>query len=149
MKKLLVGLAMLLSMGLSVVAQDVQRRGVPAVVLNAFQQHFPKARQVEWEREKDGSYEVEFNIGLVSRDHKALISSEGKVLRHEEEIASSSLPDAVKKRIKAEFNGYRIDGAKKIDKEGKVAYLVELDSLQGDLEVHFDAGGQVLKERMD
>ncbi|GGC20119.1 hypothetical protein GCM10011386_10020 [Parapedobacter defluvii] len=124
-------------------------RGVPAVVLNAFQQQFPKARQVEWERRKDGNFEVEFNLSLVGRDHQAIISPDGKVLKHEEELSSSSLPDAVKQQIKTEFNGYRIDEVKKIEEGGKVSYAVDLDSRQGDLKVLFDADGKILKERMD
>ena len=149
MKKLLIGLAILSFANLSVMAQDAPRRGVPAVVLNAFQQQFPKARQVEWERQRDGNYEVEFNIGLVGRDHKAFISPEGKVLKHEEEITSYSLPDAVKKQIKTEFDGYRIGDAKRITVEGRVTYEVELDSRYGDLKVNFDSEGKILKERMD
>ncbi len=149
MKKLLFGLCVLSLACLSVGAQDVQRRGVPAVVLNAFQQQFPKARQVEWEKKRDGNYEVEFDNGLFSRDHQAIISPEGKVLRHEEELASYSLPDAVKQQIKATFVGYRVGDVKKIDAGGTITYKVELDSRQGDLEVVFNADGKVLKERMD
>lgn len=149
MKKLLFGLCVLSLAHLPVSAQRVQPRGVLAVVLNAFQQQFPKARQVEWEKKRDGNYEVEFDIGLFSRDHQAIISPEGKVLRHEEELAPYSLPDAVKQRIKAEFDGYRVDDAKKVDTGGTVTYEVELDSRSGDLEVVFAANGEIIKERMD
>ena len=149
MKKLLLGLMIVFLTNLSVMAQDAQRRGVPAVVLNAFQQQFPKARQVEWEKKKDGNYEVEFDIGLISRDHQAIISPEGKVLRYEEELASYSLPDAVKAQIKTEFDGYRTGDVKKIDVEGKITYGVELDSRYGDLKVSFDPDGKIVKERMD
>jgi len=149
MKKLLLGLTVITFISLSAVGQDAQRRGVPAVVLNAFQQQFPKARQVEWEKKKDGNYEVEFDIGLISRDHQAIISPEGKVLRYEEEITSSSLPDAVKTQIKAEFAEYRIGDVKKIEVDGKITYAVELDSRYGDLKVDFDPEGKIVKERMD
>lgn len=149
MKKLLVGLCILSLAYLPLSAQDVQKRGVPAVVLNAFQQQFPKARQVEWEKKRDGNYEAEFDNGLFSRDHQAIISPEGKVLRHEEELASYSLPDAVKQRIEDEFNGYRLGDVTKIDSEGTLTYKVELDSRQGDLEVIFAANDEIIKERMD
>ncbi len=149
MKKLLFGLFMLSLAYLPISAQDVQRRGVPAVVLNAFQQQFPKARQVEWEKKRDGNYNVEFDNGLFSRDHEAVISPEGKVLRHEEELASYSLPDAVKQKIKTEFDGYRVGDVKKIDAGGTVTYAVELDSRHGDLDVIFAADGEIVKERMD
>lgn len=148
MKKLLVGCTVMLLTSFSVMAQNAPR-GVPAVVLNAFQQQFPKARQVEWERKRDGNFEVEFNVGWVGRDQKAFISPDGKVLKHEEELSSSSLPDAVKKQLRTEFNGYRVDDAKKIDEAGKITYAVDLESRSGDLKVLFDTAGKILKERMD
>lgn len=149
MKKLLLGFFILPLAYLPVAAQHVQQRGVSAVVLNAFQQKFPKARQVEWEKKRDGNYEVEFDIGLFSRDHQAIISPEGKILRHEEELASYSLPDAVKQQIKAEFDGYRIGDVKKVDAGGTITYEVELDSRYGNLEVVFGANGKIINERMD
>lgn len=149
MRRLLFGLAILSLAYLPASAQGVQKRGVPAVVLNAFQQQFPKARQVEWEKKRDGNYEVEFDNGLFSRDHQAIISPDGKVLRHEEELASYSLPDAVKQQIKTEFDGYRVGDVKKIDTGGTITYEVDLDSRQGDLDVIFAADGKIVKERMD
>lgn len=149
MRKLLLGLMIVFLTDLSVVAQTVQVRGVPAVVLNAFQQQFPKARQAEWEKKKDGNFEVEFDVGLISRDHKAVISPEGKVIRYEEELASYSLPDAIKTQIKTEFAGYRTGDVKKIEVGGKITYDVELDSRSGDLKVEFDSNGKIIKERMD
>lgn|SRR5690606_2809851 len=149
MKKVLFGLAVTSLAYLPVGAQGVQKRGVPAVVLNAFQQQFPKARQVEWERNRDGNYEVEFDNGIFGRDHEVIISPEGKVLRHEEELASYSLPDAVKKAIETEFGGYRVDDVKKIDAGGTITYAVDLDSRHGDLDVIFAADGTIVKERMD
>jgi len=148
MKKLLVGFTVMLLTSFSVIAQNAPR-GVPAVVLNAFQQQFPKARQVEWERRKDGTFEVEFNVGLVGRDQKAFISADGNVVKHEEELSASSLPDAIKNQIKTEFDGYRIDEVKKIEAAGKITYAVELESRHGDLTVDFDPDGKIVKERMD
>ncbi|MGK6352126.1 PepSY-like domain-containing protein [Parapedobacter sp. DT-150] len=149
MKKLLISLGVLLLANLSMVAQDAALRGVPAVVLNAFQQQFPKARQVEWERKNDGNYEAEFNLSLIGRDHTVFISPEGKVLKHEEEISSSSLPDAVEQQIKTEFGGYRIEDAKQIDTGGIVTYRVDLEGRNNDLTVEFDPKGKILNERMD
>ena len=148
MKKLWMGVALLLATGFSAIAQHPPR-GVPAVVLNAFQQKFPKARQVEWDQRKDGNFEVEFNIGGAGRDQKAFISPGGEVLKHEEELASSSLPEAIKNQLRNAFNGYRVDEVKKVDEAGKITYVVDLESRSGDLQVLFDPQGKILKERMD
>ena len=149
MKQILLVLCVLSLGCLPVSAQTMQQRGVPAVVLNAFQQQFPKARDVEWERMRDGNYEVEFDNGVFGRDNEVIISPEGKLLRHQEDLTSSSLPDAVKKKIKEEFSEYRVDGATKVDADGTITYEVELERRQGDLKVVFAADGTVVKERMD
>ncbi|MBK1439027.1 PepSY-like domain-containing protein [Parapedobacter sp. ISTM3] len=149
MKKLVFSLCIFFLTGVSVMAQRATARRVPAVVINAFQQQFPKARQVEWDRKQDGTYEAEFSVGLIGRDHKAVISPEGKVLAHEEEIASSSLPEAVKNQIAVEFSGYRIEEVKKINAGHALTYEVELENRKGDLKVRFNADGKILKERMD
>lgn len=149
MKKLLLALCVLSSVYLSAGAQTTHQREVPAVVLNTFQQKFPNARDVDWERTRDGNYEVEFDNGVFGRDNEVLISPEGKVIRHEEDITAGSLPDAVKEKIKSEFDGYRVDDAKKIDAGGTVTYEVELESRRGDLKVVFAADGSIVKERVD
>ena len=98
---------------------------------------------------RDGNYEVEFDNGVFGRDNEVIISPEGKLLRHQEDLTSSSLPDAVKKKIREEFSGYRVDDAKKVDADGTITYEVELERRQGDLKVVFAADGTVVKERMD
>src|SRR5690606_24303849 len=112
--------------------------------LNAFQQKFPKARHVEWAQRKDSNFEVDFNIGLAGRDQKALISPEGRVLKHEEELSSSGVPEAVKNQLNTKFGGYRLDEVTKIDEAGKITYLVDLESRSGNRKVLFDAGGNML-----
>ena len=149
MKNLLLTLCVLSSVYLSAGVQAAQKREVPAVVLNAFQQKFPNARDVEWARTRDGNYEVEFDNGIFGRDSDALISPEGKVLRHEEDITAGALPDAVKEKIRAKFDGYRVDNAKKVDTGGTITYEVELESRHGDMDVVFAADGAIVKERID
>lgn len=124
-------------------------RNVPAIVLNAFQQEFPKARQVEWEQRKDGSFEVEFNMGMVRRDQKVFFSPDGTMLKHEEELPASALPDVIRDQLRTAFDGYRVDEVRKIEEFGKITYAVDLERPSGDLKVLFGADGKVLKERMD
>lgn len=149
MRIFVISLIVLCAANLAVSAQTAVPRGVPAVVLNAFQQQFPKARLVEWEKQKSGNYEVEFVVGLMGRDQQAVISPEGKLMRHEEDLSSTSLPDAIKKQLKADFDGYRVSDVKKVTSGGNIHYEVELESRQGDLKVDFDPEGKVLKERLD
>ncbi|ULT28141.1 hypothetical protein KUH03_17015 [Sphingobacterium sp. E70] len=85
---------------------------VPAVVVNSFQQKFPKAKGVDWEM-KAGLYEAEFETGLFGTDHEVWIQSNGKIVRHKEELAKNDLPKAVIARVKKDFPGYRIEDVKR------------------------------------
>mgnify|MGYP001401630905 CR=1 FL=1 len=147
--KVVTGLAAALAAVLSAEGQTISQRAVPAVVLNTFQQQFPGARQAEWEKRRDGSYEVEFHVGLFGRDHNAYISNDGKLLVHEEEVASSSLPVAVKDRIRTDFAEYSIEDVKKVTSGNQVIFKVELDSRSQDLHVEFHPDGTVKKELRD
>ncbi len=150
MKSTVLGLTALFLTYFSAIAQSIpHRRDLPAVVLNAFQQRFPQAKRAEWEKKKDGVYEVEFEVGLLGRDHKVYISPDGKVLKHVKEIVSSSLPDAVRQQIKINYSRYRTGDAYKIEVDDRVTYEVELESRYGDLVVVFGVDGEVIGERMD
>lgn len=133
----------------SAFGQDIAQRNLPAVVLNTFQQHFPKARDVEWEKTAAGLYEAEFEIGLMQRDHTVYISPAGKLEKHIQEISNSSLPEAVKKQLAKEYDGYRISDPKKIEEGQTVTYRVELENRMEELKVTLDTGGKVIDERAD
>ena len=149
MKRSILVLLAIATISLRVSAQDILQRNLPAVVVNAFQQHFPKAKQVEWEKTADGLYEAEFELGLLNRDHKVYITPEGRVQKHIEEISASSLPAAVKQQLDTRYGGYRTGDVTKIESGEQVNYIVELENRREELKVSFDAGGKVLDERPD
>lgn len=149
MKRSILAVLAIVSANLPALAQDIVQRNLPAVVVNAFQQQFPKAKQVEWEKTADGLYEAEFEMGLMSRDHKVYISPEGRLQKHVEEISSSSLPEAVKKQLDARYGNYRIGDVSKIEAGKQLTYVVELENRAEELKLTFDASGKVLDERAD
>ncbi len=130
-------------------AQVPQAPQVPAVVTAAFSKAFPNALDVEW-KVKGAQYKVEFETGLFLMDHEAWYNAEGKLLRHEEEISTSDLPEAVVATSAREFPGYRIDDVERNTVEGVVTYVVEL-KLKGQPEwkVAFDTTGKLLEKRQD
>ncbi len=123
MKKIIAVFAPLF-MTLASCAQDIPQSLVPSVVINAFQQQFPKATDLEWEK-KGELYEAEFDLAF--KDHKVILDANGKVLKHKQDIAVADLPAAVKESIKKGFPHYNIDDAKKIDSEGVIVYKVEVE----------------------
>jgi len=129
-------------------AQDISRRDVPSVVRNNFQNAFPEATDVEWER-SGSDYEVEFEIGFWNDDHTVRYDREGKLLRHRKEIAKKELPDAVYAVIKKNYMWYLITDAEQITEGNRITYQVELKSFMREKEILFDASGAVLEEEED
>lgn len=148
MKKQLFMLGAALAIVSASQAQNISQDQVPSVIVNKFSTQFPKATDVEWEM--DGSfYAVDFEIGW-NTDHEIWYNAEGNIIRHIEDIATSELPQAVKDKIKTDFNGYSIDDPERITDNGKVSYKMELNALtQQDWEVMMDAEGNALSKKPD
>lgn len=133
---------------IGVFAQDIPQNQVPAVVVNSFQQKFPKAKGVDWEL-KAGLYEAEFETGLFGTDHEVWIQSNGKIVRHKEELAKNDLPKAVIAKVKKDFPDYRIEDVKKITEEQKITYAFEVKSRADEWKLVVDAQGSILGKIRD
>ena len=127
-------------------AQDIPQSEVPSVVLNAFQQKFANAANVEWET-KGELFKAEFKVG--SRGHDAWIDKSGKITKHKEDFPKKELPQAIQQQISTEFKSYKLDDADKIEMDGKTFYEVELDGSADDRKVLFTADGKVQENVVD
>lgn len=132
----------------SAFAQKVSQNQVPSVIVNNFQQAFPKASDVEW-REKGNSYKVEFETGIFEDDHEVWYDKTGKMLKHKEDLSKRDIPKSIITTIQNDFNGYKIDDADKTTAGDSVTYKVELEKRHSELNVVFDANGKVLSQRPD
>lgn len=128
--------------------QDVPQSQVPSVIVNNFQQKFPKALDQEWELEGE-HYNVDFEIGLLRTDHSAWYTKEGKLIRHKEEISKSDLPQSVLATIKKDFNSFRVEDVKKITETDKASYTLDLKKLNEEWKVTIDEKGNVLSKVAD
>lgn len=129
-------------------AQDISQSQVPSLVVNNFQQAFPKALDVEWELDGE-NYKVEFETGVTGKDHNTWYDKTGKLLRHKEEISKSDLPQKVLTKINTEFKSYRVIDVNKITEGDKVTYTLKLNSFTEEWKVAFDIEGNVLSKVAD
>lgn len=129
-------------------AQDIPQSQVPAVVVNAFQQKYSKAADVEWEKKGD-IFEVEFETGIPAKDHKIHLDKTGKVIMHAQDIAKSELPAVVRKSIKQQFPGYISSDAVRIEQKGVITYKVDLEKKKDERKVTFDIKGKVVENIVD
>lgn len=126
-------------------AQDIRQSEVPSLVLNAFQSKFSNPTDIEWEKQGD-LFKVEFEIG--NKDHDLWLDQNGNIKKHKEEITRADLPEVIKQKLNSDFKSYRIDDVDKIETNGKIYFVVDLDSNAGDREVIFLADGSI-QQRID
>ncbi len=148
MKKQILVFGTAIAIASTLQAQDIPQSQVPSIIVNEFNNQFPKATDVEWEM--DGNlYNVDFEVSW-NIDHEVWYNTEGKLIKHKEDIAASELPKAVNNRLKTDFKDYSIDDLERITDNGKVVYKMELNALtQQDLDVVLDANGNVLSQIAD
>lgn len=128
-------------------SQDIFQSQVPSLVLNSFQQKFPKASDIEWEM-KGNQYKAEFETGFF-KDHEVWFDEKGEMVKHKEEVSKSDLPDAIQEAIKANFSKYRVDDIEKVTEKESVIYRIEMKTLTEEVGLVFDENGKVLKQWLD
>lgn len=147
-KSFLIGVAAMFFKASTALGQDIPQNGVPSIIVNSFQQTFPKAIDIEWEL-KGELYKAEFETGLFGKDHEAWYNETGKLVKHKEEISKGDLPKKVTAKISKDFSGYRVDDVKKITEDNNVTYTLELKSFTKEWKMAFDKEGTVLNKVAD
>lgn len=125
-------------------AQDISADQVPSLVVNNFQKSFPKATDIEWEKDGD-LYQADFETG-ISNDHEAWFNNEGVLVKHQEEISKDALPNEVLTKIKSQFGTFRIDDTEKITSGTITTYQIELKKLTEEVKVVFSSSGEVISQ---
>lgn len=128
-------------------AQDILQAEVPSLIINNFKQNYPKASDIEWEKEGD-LYKAEFEIGLF-KDYKVWYNASGQRIKLVEEIAKNKLPQSILTKIGTDFKSYRVDDVKKITSGKVVTYAVDLKSMKQDWDLIFDSDAKVLSKIAD
>lgn len=109
---------------------------IPPAAKAAFTKAFPKATHVDWDEEKDGSLEANFEQD--GKKNSATFFADGKIKETELETTEADLPEPVRQRIQTEYPNTPIKTAAVItDTAGKITYEVEINGK----ELFFDANG--------
>ncbi len=126
--------------------QQVNRKGVPAVVVVAFEKAYPNATIKGYSKEKDNgkvTYEVECVEGTVMRD--VTYAADGTLISVEETVETSELPTGVKAALDKNFPGGKIRKAEKIIKGDVITYEFKIKHNGRTTEVVFDPEGNEVK----
>jgi hypothetical protein len=123
--------------------QIAKSKNIPWLVENTFQQLYPSADKVKWEKEGE-NYEVNFKVN--KKKVSITLDSLGKLIEKEEDIEISQLPAKAGDYINKNYPKSKIkEVEKKTDAQGMITYEVEVRRK----ELIFDANGNLIKETKD
>lgn len=125
-------------------AQDLNSADVPGNLRDTFDKEYPKASDVEWEKEL-GNYKVEFDLNR--RDHEVWYNASGNMLKKEQEITEAEIPEIIRATIKSKYAGYRVDDVEMVYKNNVKTFEIELEKGQDEKHLIFDDKAKVLSER--
>ncbi|MBM4129576.1 hypothetical protein FJ250_00910 [bacterium] len=118
---------------------------VPAPVLGAFQDDYPKAEIRALASLAEGSkvsYEIEGLVGGLTL--KAVYLADGTLVAVEEDIPSAALPEAVTAAVEERHPGSKIVKAVRNTRDGATTYLLRVAAGGRRLNLVFDEGGGLL-----
>ncbi len=155
--RVLVGAVCLALVGMFIVApaglaQDGGVRtttgSVPAPVLNAFEDAYPKAEITGMASLNDGGkvhYEIEgVDAGMPL---KAIFLADGTLVGVEENVAEKDLPDPVKAAIEADYPGSKIIMSLRNTRDGSTTYLLKVAAGIRRITMVFDADGTLISAK--
>ena len=153
--QLVVSASLILGLSAWSLAQEkrIPRRALPAPVLAAFTEAYPRAAIKRCFQETDKGqtvYEIESVEGKTRRD--IIYAADGKLILAEETLAVSEMPPAVMVALDRKFPGAKILRAEKVTKGAVVGYEFQIEPKtprrrlpRMRTEVVFDSMGNELK----
>jgi len=143
MKHLILFIILNITLGLFSCQSSVTAQGVPDAVKSTFQAKYPGENDPDWHTDRNGNFESHFKKKGVK--YRADFSPDGKWIETEQSISKKDLPDAIKDKLKKDYDDYKIVELEKVDSASKGAfYDVEIKKDGKKMDVEFRADGSVL-----
>ncbi len=128
-------------------AQKISVDNVPAAVISAFKAKFSIAEKTTWELDYD-NYEADFIVGKT--DFSSKFDKDGKWLETTTYLKPSELPKEIKEALSKKYgeilSAYKIEDAKKVEKEKETIYTMEITKGENVYDVEFDNEWEMVKE---
>jgi len=121
-----------------------QKENVPAKVKTAFEQKFPHATNISWDKENATEWEAEFKMD--GKEYSANFDANGNWKETEYEISKSEIPAAVKATLDKDFKGYKIEEAEISETSAGTVYEFQLEKGNTEMEVAISPNGKLIKK---
>lgn len=116
----------------------------PVEVTKAFNQKFPKATSVKWDKENDHEFEASFKWN--GGKYAANFSDKGEWLETETTIQFNQLPEKVQQAFNKAHKNEKIKAVAKIENsKGEIKYEIELKKGKKPVEIFYTADGKEIK----
>ena len=123
-----------------------QKKDVPVKTKTAFQQKFPTAQKVKWDKENATEWEAEFKMN--GNEYSANFDNNGNWKETEYRINKSDIPSAVKSTLDKDFKEYKIEVAEVSETvDGKVFEFM-IEKGDSDMEVVINSDGKLIKKEV-
>lgn len=122
---------------------SVAQEKVPNAVKQSFQEKYPGENDPDWHKDKNGYYESNFK--KKGKHFRADFDASGTWIETERNIKKKSLPEAIKQKIKRNFDTYEIVEIEEVDHYLKGRFYdveFKIDGKKQDIE--FDKSGKII-----
>lgn len=118
---------------------------VPEKALSTFNEKFPNAKNVKWDKENETEWEAEFKMNGI--EYSANFIIEGVWNETEYEIKESEIPADIRLMLNQNFEDYEIEKAEIAETAAGRSYEFEIEVGEEAFEVVIDAKGKLTKEK--
>lgn len=114
------------------------------IYIQAFEQMYPDASQVEWET-KQGFKVADFQLN--KKETEAWFDLSAQWIMTETDLRYADLPEAIQTAFKAgEYGSWHVDDVDRIERlDSEVVYLLEVESGKQEYDLYFAPDGTLLK----
>lgn len=126
------------------IATSFAQSKTPTAVTTAFNQKFPNATDVKWDKENAHEYEASFEWKGVK--YSANFSDKGEWLETESPSSFNQLPEKVQTAFNASYKGATVKAVAKIEtSKGTTKYEVEFKQGANTVEIFYTVDGTETK----
>jgi hypothetical protein len=118
---------------------------LPDAVTKSFNQKFPNATNVKWDKENDHEFEAGFKWN--SEKFSANFNDKGDWLETESTITFNKLPEKVQQSFNAANKGAKVKAVAKIENsKGEIKFEIEIKQKSKTIEKMYSVDGSELKK---